>query len=278
MRALLIGVVALGFIGKAVAQEPRFDVASVKQCKDENDIGPGRLIISNDRLQLPCFPLIQMLSIAYGKSVGGQWSRFPTSAIEGPASLHELIRYTVEARAERNVGEDVVRGPMLRALLEERFHLRARRESRQSPAFALTVDRRGSKLKPFDGTCTSWDTPKPDAPTPEKPLCKFNIAGRGWNRNVDYRGITLPTLVQRLSESALGGSDLPGPIVDRTGMDGRFDVHLEYLGGDGMASGADVTLPRLPEALREQLGLALEKITVPREFLVIENIERPSGN
>jgi len=55
-------------------------------------------------------------------------------------------------------------------------------------------------------------------------------------------------------------------------------VHLEYLGGDGMASAADVTLPRLPEALREQLGPALEKITVPREFLVIENIERPSGN
>jgi uncharacterized protein (TIGR03435 family) len=219
-----------------------------------------------------------MISMAYGSSVAGQWTSFPISAIEGPAAFHELVRYTVEARADHDAGEDVVRGPMLRTLLEERFHLRARQETRQAPAFALTVDKRGAKLKPFDGTCAPWDTPNPEKPTPEKPMCKVHNAGRGWMRNLDYPGITVTTLVQRLSESALGGGDLSGPIVDRTGIEGRFDVHLEYLGGDGMAAGADVTLPRLPEALREQLGLTLEKTTTPREFLVIENIERPSGN
>lgn len=234
--------------------------------------------MSGDRLQLPCFPLIQMISIAYGKSVAGQWTRFPVSAIEGPAWLHEMIHYTVEAKADHDVGEETVKGPMLRALLEERFHLKARQETRQSPAFALTADKQGSKLKPFDGTCTPWDTPHPDTPTPEKPMCKVNTAGRGWVRNLDYRGITLRTLVERLSQSAQIGGDLPAPIIDHTGIEGLFDVHLEYLGGDGMAAGADVTLPRLPEALREQLGLTLEKTTAPQEFLVIENIERPSGN
>jgi uncharacterized protein (TIGR03435 family) len=261
--------------GQAAAQQPRFDVASVKQCRDENDIGPGRMIMSGDRLQLPCVSVIQMIAIAYGKTVAGQWSRFPPSAIEGPAWLHELIHYTVEARADRDVGEDVVKGPMLRALLEERFHLRVRQETRQSPAFALTVDRRGSKLKTFDGTCTPWDTPHPDPPTPQKPLCKVNRAGKAWVRDVDYHGFTLATVVQQLNGYT---GDLGGPIIDRTGIEGLFDVHLVYLGGDGMAAGADVTVPGLPEALREQLGLTLEKITTPQEFLVIENIERPSGN
>jgi uncharacterized protein (TIGR03435 family) len=95
---------------------------------------------------------------------------------------------------------------------------------------------------------------------------------------MEYRGITIPTLVQRLSQSAQAGGDLPGPIIDQTGLEGRFDVQLEYLGGDGMAPAADVTVARLPEALRQQLGLTLEKVTSPQEFLVIENIERPSGN
>jgi uncharacterized protein (TIGR03435 family) len=220
-----------------------------------------------------------MISMAYGTSVAGQWSRFPTSAIEGgPAWLHELVRYTVEAKVDRNAGEDIVRGPMLRALLEERFHLKARVETRQAPAFALTVDRRGSKLKPFDGTCTPWDTATPEKPTPEKPFCKINTRGRGWVRNVDYPGIMVPTLVEQLSESAQIGGDLPGPILNRTGLEGRFDVHLEYEGGAGLSSDTDATLPRLPEALQEQLGLALEKTTAPREFLVIENLERPTAN
>ncbi len=270
-----MSVVALGIAGQAAAQPTRFEVASVKQCKDENDIGPGRLIMSGDRLQLPCFSLISMISIAYGKTVEGRWSRFPQAAIEGPASLHEMVFYTVEAKTDHDVGEDTIKGPMLRALLEDRFHLKVRQETRQSTAFALTVDKRGSKLKPFDGSCTAGNAPHSDAPGPQKPFCKVTSAGRGWIRNETYPGITVATLVERLNIYA---GDLPGPIIDHTGIQGRFDVHLEYLGGDGMAAGSDVTVPRLPEALREQLGLTLEKTTAPREFLVIENIERPNGN
>jgi len=55
MRVLLVGVFALCLVGQATAQQATFDVASVKQCRDENDVGPGRLIMSGDRLQLPCF-------------------------------------------------------------------------------------------------------------------------------------------------------------------------------------------------------------------------------
>src|SRR3569833_1985281 len=108
MRLLPIGIVLLGITGHAAAQQTRFDVASVKQCRDENDIGPGRLIMSGDRLQLPCFPLIQIISIAYGKTVDGTWSRFPSPSIEGPASLHEMVFYTVEAKTDHDVGEVVV--------------------------------------------------------------------------------------------------------------------------------------------------------------------------
>src|SRR3569623_719885 len=97
MRLLPIGIVLLGITGHAAAQQTRFDVASVKQCRDENDIGPGRLIKYGDRLQLPCFPLILILTIAFGITVDVKWSRFPSPSFVGPASLHEMVFYTVEA-------------------------------------------------------------------------------------------------------------------------------------------------------------------------------------
>ncbi|HVY94455.1 MAG TPA: TIGR03435 family protein [Bryobacteraceae bacterium] len=271
MRTLLIAIVVLGFVGTAAAQEAKFDVASVRQCKPDDE--PGHLIFSGEHLLLTCVFLNQIISIAYGETVAGQWNRFSPSAIEGePAWIHD--RYTIDARTDHDAGENTVKGPMLRSLLEERFHLKARKETRQAPAFSLAVDRHGSKLKPFDGTCTPWDTATPEKPTPEKPLCPTTRSGRGWIRNFDFRGITIATLAAQLSQ----GSDLPGPVLDRTGIEGRFDVHLEYDGRQDAPPDAAVTAPQLPAALEEQLGLTLKKITAPREFLVIENLERPTGN
>ncbi|HVW10199.1 MAG TPA: TIGR03435 family protein [Bryobacteraceae bacterium] len=261
-----------GMLATAAAQEPGFDAASVKQCKPDDD--PGRLIFSGQHLLLTCMFLNQIISIAYGKTIAGQWSRFPSSAIEGePAWIHD--RYTIDARTDHDAGENAVKGPMLRALLEDRFRLRVRRETRQVAAFALTLDRHGSKLKPFDGTCTPWDTANPEKPTAEKPLCTVTRGGRGWIRNFDFRGITIATLVQQLNQNT---GDLPVPVVDRTGIEGRFDVHLEYDGQQNAPPDGAVTAPQLPAALEEQLGLRLEKITAPWEFLVIENLERPTAN
>lgn len=72
----------------------------------------------------------------------------------------------------------------------------------------------------------------------------------------------------------------PGrPVIDRTGLTGAFDISLERpptTPSDGAASDPPGT--SLITALREQLGLRLEPGKGPVEFLIVDRIERPSGN
>ena len=77
-------------------------------------------------------------------------------------------------------------------------------------------------------------------------------------------------------------------IVDRTGLTGKFDFHLEYAMPDEFrqryAERTGRPLSEIPEtptifdALQEQLGLKLESTKGSAEILAIERIERPSPN
>src|SRR5437667_6017693 len=67
-----------------------------------------------------------------------------------------------------------MQGPMLRALIEERFQAKTHRETREVPAYSLSVVRGGPKLKPFrEGTCIAQDVlavpPTPFLPDQERP-------------------------------------------------------------------------------------------------------------
>jgi uncharacterized protein (TIGR03435 family) len=76
------------------------------------------------------------------------------------------------------------------------------------------------------------------------------------------------------------------PVVDRTGLSGRFDIALDWAPdefqppdiGLNSAAGADASFPNLYTALRDQLGWKLESRKAPVEILVIDHIERPSEN
>ena len=73
---------------------------------------------------------------------------------------------------------------------------------------------------------------------------------------------------------------LQRPIVDRTNLEGLFDIDLVYQ----MEFQGAVPLPLSPDApalftaLQEQLGLKLESQRVPTEVIVIDRAERPTEN
>ncbi len=113
--------------------------------------------------------------------------------------------------------------------------------------------------------------------------------GGGWMRmgpgQVHAQGATLSTLVMLLSQS------LGRPVVDKTGLTGNFDFDLEFTPDEtqrGMGPGGgdkgeilppgDPSGPSVFTALQEQLGLKLESQKGPVETLVIENVDKPSGN
>ena len=80
----------------------------------------------------------------------------------------------------------------------------------------------------------------------------------------------------------IGGlrADLNGPVVDQTGLDGRYDFVLEYIADPLQANGANVNgaAPDLFTALQEQLGLKLEPMKVKVDVIVIDHAEKPSEN
>jgi uncharacterized protein (TIGR03435 family) len=71
------------------------------------------------------------------------------------------------------------------------------------------------------------------------------------------------------------------PVVNETGLAGRFDFTLESEPPASASAEGSVDnsgKPSIFTALQEQLGLKLETRKVPVEMLVVDRIERPTGN
>ena len=211
--------------------------------------------------------------------------------------------YTIEAVAGTPADAETMRGPMLRALLERRFGLKVHIETEQIPARALKIAPGGLKMK--EGTCTGpaeVAVPQPapvGTPGSTVDMVRKNLdAARRGATTVSpcgyYGAANGPNLIFVGAGAGLPGVGGPGgtPVINRTGIPdtARFNYVLEYLPDDtsgiqvppGMQiSGDSSTVPPAPPleiALEQQLGLRLEPAQAPREFIVIDAIERPAPN
>ena len=75
----------------------------------------------------------------------------------------------------------------------------------------------------------------------------------------------------------------PGlPVIDKTGLTGTYDIHLEWWLDEAASSdsgpASDPTRVSFIQAIRKQLGLQLQPGKGPREFLVIDRLEKPTEN
>ena len=64
------------------------------------------------------------------------------------------------------------------------------------------------------------------------------------------------------------------PVIDETHLDASYEIQLKYSLEEAPADAA----PTLFAALQEQLGLRLEARKGPVDVLVIDRVERPTGN
>src|SRR5687768_10642090 len=222
-------------------------------------------------------------------------------------------QYTIEAVADSATDTATMSGPMLRALFERRFKLKTHVETEQTLAYNLVVAPGGLKIKPvpagsceippaagsppsvFRGQVTNTilvngmprPTPRPlaEARRAAKPSCAELQGPNGPNWVMLVGEATFGALTQFLRARLGNGIG----VIDKTGITDKFNWDLEYLVdtnfGPGSTIGiipvADANVPRAPtlfDALEEQLGLRLEPVQVPREYLVIDAIERPGPN
>lgn len=183
-------------------------------------------------------------------------------------------RYDIDARADIRADLRSMEAPMLQALLEDRFQLKIRRVTRESPMYALTVATSGARLKPSSERSCNYYWPRNGLLVQPMP-----------GRCVVFAGATgLPPYI-RLEGQAIGleefcrllAGPLGRPVIDKTGINGTFDFHLNFAGDETPSSLARL-YPPLPSVVEEQLGLKLVPFTGPREFLVVDQVEKPSGN
>jgi uncharacterized protein (TIGR03435 family) len=295
--------VAFGFalaIAAVSAQEPaaqlRFDVASVKQHQERVDplaggrrggmcmgtdsvvvatgnltIGPNG-VVSNTTTAAPFSPgtcsfarttLDEVIAEAYG---------VPRADVDrlivgGPAWLRQ-DRFDIEARADKPRSRADL-GRMLQTLLADRFGLRVHRETRELDGFALqTVEGRHKLPLAADAAAT----------------------GTRWSA-----GALTATAVPMTRFADFLQRGLAKPVVDQTGLTGRYTFTLTWTPADGeqfVPAGVAAafpavsptppvgngTGPALFTALQEQLGLRLRPQKVPLAVLVIDAVNHPSPN
>jgi len=201
-------------------------------------------------------------------------------------------RFVIEAKLDSGLADqlsklspeelDAARQHMLQALLAERFKLKVHSESKELPVYELVVAKNGPKLHAAKLGDTYPDGIKGGN---GKGLGGDLIVGFGTGK-VIAQGVDMASLAHGLEWW------LKRPVVDKTGLTGRYDFTVHYArdvtqahpgAGDSADGGAPIGAQELGEpslftALQEQLGLKLEAKKDPLAVVVIDHVERPSGN
>ena len=262
---------------------PEFDVVSVKRCQAfaprTGDSSPGRL--STGCVLLADVDHLGLIQRAYVRYAGGTVNPTRVLRIEGgPDWIHSEM-FEIDARSDGHPSTLMMEGPMMQAVLEDRFKLKIHRETRQGPVYELALGKGSPKLKPFqEGKCALVVAGRPLPPlVGGQRYCRNMVSPR----SLDMEGGTLGFAAGLLSLI------LDRPVVDTTGIAGPFEIHLVFspeespamrpsAADGGTPSGPASDAPGIFQAAQEQLGLKLLPSKGPVEVLVIDHVERPSGN
>jgi uncharacterized protein (TIGR03435 family) len=236
-----------------VAFAQQFEVASIRANKTDNSGVAGQRIsieAAPGRLTMRNVTLISALRWAYDVH--------DFQIIGGP-EWRNSERYDIVARSATAASDDELRR-MLRALLAERFKLSVDVESKPAPAYVMTIGRNGHRLRPSSAGGERGMRPV--------------------DRGLAFESTSMSDLRQFLSVLL----SMDRPVVDNTGLDGRFDFTLTLfdspLQGDPAAAKgalAGASESTYADAL-ERIGLRLESKQVPIETVTIRRAEKPSEN
>ncbi len=227
---------------------PEFEVATIKP----TDPNWGSRGFHSDGRRIFCDneTVDDMISFAYGVHT--------RQIVEGPSWIGS-DKYDVDGVPDL-VGEPNLKQMqnMYRALLTSRFNLAFHHETRELPAYVIRLGKGEPKL------AKSLGDPKglPDTTFTE------------WNSEaITFRGTNAG-----MSDIAWNlGYVLGKPVVDQSGLSGRFDFTLRWAPDTARPDNPNAP-PNIFTAIQEQLGLKLDATKAPVDVLVIDHVDRPSAN
>ncbi|MBZ5632250.1 MAG: TIGR03435 family protein [Acidobacteriia bacterium] len=263
-------ILALLLTGPGFAQLT-FEVASIKPA-DPDSRGTSIQFMPGGGLKMTGIPLRGMITFAYDVrdfqvSGGPGWAgteRFDVMARPDRTTVDGPDDFAKMTDDQRKTMRDQIT-ERLRALLADRFQLVAHKEMKEQPIYALVPAKNGPKLQETKETGTQQSL----------------MTNRGRSEG---HAIQVGMLAQVLS--GLMGR----PVVDKTGLTGKYDFVLEWTpdaGADARAQGFGDGItepapapggPTIFTALQEQLGLRLDSQKGPVPNIVIDRVEKPSEN
>jgi len=274
LTAIGLGVVtaSLPQAQSPAAESVRFDAASVKPSRLDAAAGggfriePGHFMANNSTVE-------GLVRFAYGLELGDK------DAVAGGPSWIRSDRFDIDGKGDGTTLSALQ--AMVRSLLADRFKLRLHEDKQEREAYALTLARSDGRLAPglrptAPGEAAHCAARESDpAPTPEFTPDGMKRCAASFRGGMKLRGRPISDLTDMLGE-LVGRA-----VIDRTGLDQRFDADLNAtLDWDHLAGGgsSDIlgTNAVIFTALREQLGLKLESARGPVRTIAIDSLEKPS--
>ncbi len=226
---------------------PSFEVATIKPSKPDQR---REHTFQGNRLRFTSITLNDLITFAYDVHL---------KQVIGTPTWAGTDKFDIEAKPE---GEGMPSGKqwkgMLQKLIVDHFKLAFHREMKEIAVYILSVGKTGPKLKKGDPNGI--------------PTLDFGVLGTLHSTNATMADFTL----------FMQWTVLDRPVVNQTGLEGRFDFDLNWKPDDSQFAGLESRIPPPADAqplyiaIQEQIGLKLEATNVSMEVLVIHHIEKPS--
>jgi len=241
----------------AADANPSFEVATIKPSKPD---APGKyLTVQGHNMVSANFSLTDYISFAYGVHA---------KQVVGLPAWAETEKYDINAKPDIDgIPNDKQLKGMLQKLLAERFKLTFHHDKKELSVYILSVSKAGNKMI------------KEESDPNGLPGLFF----KGKLGDLGVRNATMADFTG-LMQSAV----LDRPVLDQTGLTGRWDFSLLWTPDDSQFAGMGAKIPpptdnasappNLYTAIQEQIGLKLDATKAQADVLVVDKVEKPTDN
>jgi uncharacterized protein (TIGR03435 family) len=247
-------------------EKPSFEVISIKRVPYDDhmsdcDFRPGARFKAHASLKL-------LIAVAYEIDV--------LRVLDTPSFIDKFT-WDIEAKPEEGkyplkngLLNRHLANLMIQSMLEDRFKLKTHRETRIMSGYELTIAKGEPKLK------------------------KHEVSG--FFRGKDGKPINGTAIMNGSGEIGVFNANLSGfarvlemtlhrPVVDKTGIEGNYDMKIAWTPEKGRASiAASGQMPSgdpeitIFDAIQEQLGLKLVPAKIPTQVMVVDDAQMPDTN
>lgn len=251
---LLAGVSPLFCSPAAGDNRISFDVVSIK--KSATPIDSFGIAFKPNRLSIKALTAKDLLCNAFGDCSRLLFQSIPAWADKTYFDIEAKVLETPKIPLDELSPPE--RHRMFEQLLVQYFGLKYHREMLVRPVYRLSRNRRNKTLKLTPHTAS--DPSQGDDP------CTIHNQVDGF---LSIDGCTMSELAERMD--SIDGR----PVVDDTGLSGRFDVRLHWSANKDTSSDEASKWPSIYVAVKEQLGLVLQPSHAPLPVIAIDTISMP---